>query len=284
MRAVVTGAGGMLGQDVVAAMAARGHEVVGLARADLDICDGPAVDAAFERYEPDVVVNCAAWTDVDGAEEHEREAMDVNDTAAGLVAVAAGTVGAKVIYPSSDYVFDGSKGEPYVESDGTFPLGAYGRSKLAGETSVAIANSKHVIVRTSWLFGTGGGNFVETMLRAGAEQPEVLVVSDQVGAPTFTGHLAEGLALLAESDEYGMHHVAAAGQASWFEFAQEIFDQAGMETRVMAATTEMIGRPAPRPAFSVLASERADPVVLPNWRAGLSEYMRARERIPEAAA
>jgi dTDP-4-dehydrorhamnose reductase len=274
----------MLGQDVAAAAAARGHEVTALTRADLDVNDGPAVDAAFERHEPDAVVNCAAWTDVDGAEEHEREAMDLNDTAAGLVAVAAGTVGAKVIYPSSDYVFDGSKGEPYVESDGTFPLGAYGRSKLAGETSVAIANTKHFVVRTSWLFGLGGQNFVETMLRVGDEQPEVLVVSDQVGAPTFTGHLAEALAMLAETDEYGVHHISADGQASWFEFAHEIFDQAGMETRVMAATTEMIGRPAPRPAYSVLASERPDPLVLPHWRAGLAEYMRARARIPEAAA
>jgi dTDP-4-dehydrorhamnose reductase len=274
----------MLGQDVAAAAAARGHEVIALARSDLDVTDGPAVDSAFEQHRPDTVVNCAAWTDVDGAEEHEREAMELNDTAAGLVAVAAGTVGAKVIYPSSDYVFDGSKGEPYVESDGTFPLGAYGRTKHAGETSVAIANTKHFVVRTSWLFGLGGKNFVETMLRVGAEQPEVLVVSDQVGAPTFTGHLAEAIAMLAESDEYGVHHVAAAGQASWFEFAREIFDQAGMETRVMAATTEMIGRPAPRPAYSVLASERPDPIVLPHWRAGLADYMRARERIPEAAA
>ena len=210
-----------------------------------------------------MIVNCAALTDVDGAEANEREAMAINDTGAGLLAVAAGTVGAKILYPSTDYVFDGQKGSPYIESDMPHPLSAYGRTKLAGETSVAVANTRHLIVRTSWLFGVGGKNFVETMLRIGGEQHEVLVVSDQIGSPTYTPHLAGAMALLAESDDYGIHHVTASGSCSWFEFAQEIFDQAGLETRVMAARTAMLDRPAPRPPYSVLGSEWPDPVILP---------------------
>ena len=277
MRVLVTGAYGMLGRDIVDAFGDRGHDVLGLGRRDLDVTDGPWVDAYVDRVRPDAIVDCAAWTDVDGAEDHEREAMDVNDTGAGLLAVAAGTVGAKIVYPSTDYVFDGAKGTPYRESDLPHPISAYGRSKLAGETSVAVANSRHLIVRTSWLFGLGGPNFVETMLRLGSEQPEVLVVSDQVGAPTYTRHLAKAIAMLTEGDEYGVHHVSGSGSCSWFEYAQEIYDQAGLETRVMAARTEMLGRPAPRPAYSVLASERPDPVILPDWRAALAEYMNERE-------
>ena len=136
-----------------------------------------------------------------------------------------------------------------------------------------------MIVRSSWLFGIGGRNFVETMLRVGAEQPEVIVVSDQVASPTYTAHLAEALARLAEGEEWGIHHVAAAGRCSWFEFAQEIFDQAGVECRVMAGTTEMLGRPAPRPKLSLLASERPDPIELPDWRRGLAEYLAARQLV-----
>jgi dTDP-4-dehydrorhamnose reductase len=267
----------MLGRDVSDAFSSRGHEILALDRSELDITDGPRVDALVARIEPDAIVNCAAYTDVDGAETHERDAMEVNDTGAGLLAVAAGTVGAKIVYPSTDYVFDGNAGRSYLESDMPHPLSAYGRSKLAGETSVAVANSRHLIVRTSWLFGVGGKNFVETMLRLGTEQPEVLVVSDQIGSPTYTPHLAQALVLLAESEDYGVHHVTASGSCSWFDFAQEIFDQAGMGTRVMAANTRMLQRPAPRPAYSVLDTERPAPPVLPHWREALAEYLVARE-------
>jgi dTDP-4-dehydrorhamnose reductase len=275
-RVLVTGAGGMLGQDVVIVCGDHGHDVVGLTRGELDITDGRAVDAALADYRPDVVVNCAAWTDVDGAEGNERAAMRVNDTGAGLVSAASAAQGSAIIHVSSDYVFDGSKRSPYVESDLPAARSAYGRSKQAGETAVTIANTRHLIVRSSWLFGTGGPNFVETMLRLASEQPEVLVVADQVGSPTYTRHLADAIALLAESDDYGIHHIAASGSCSWFEFAQEIFDQAGVDCRVMSGTTEMLARPAPRPAYSVLASERPDPIVLPHWRRGLAEYLAAR--------
>ncbi len=278
MRVVVTGAAGMLGRDVVEALARRRHEVYGLSRSELDITDTATVEDVIEELRPDVVVNCAAWTDVDGAEANERAAMRVNDAAAGMVAAASGARNAAVVYVSSDYVFDGEKGAPYVESDLPAAISAYGRSKQAGETSTAIANPRHFIVRSSWLFGHGGPNFVETMLRAGAEQPEVIVVSDQVASPTYTAHLAEALGLLIETDEYGIHHIAGAGRCSWFDYAQEIFDQAGVECRVMAGTTQMLGRPAPRPPFSLLVSERPDPIVLPDWHQGLAEYLRDRVR------
>jgi dTDP-4-dehydrorhamnose reductase len=272
----------MLGRDVVEAGRARGHDVVGLTREELDITTRE-VDRAVSRMRPEAIVNCAAWTDVDAAESRERDAMLVNDTGAGLLAVAAAQVGAKVIHPSTDYVFDGSSGVPYVESDLSSPLSAYGRSKLAGETAVAVGSERHVIVRSSWLFGLGGANFVETMLRVGAEQAEVLVVSDQVGCPTYTPHLAGALVLLAEGEEWGIHHITGEGSCSWFEFAQEIFDQAGYDTRVMAATTDMLDRPAPRPAYSVLGTERANPIVLPPWRQALAEYLRVRAQAATAA-
>jgi dTDP-4-dehydrorhamnose reductase len=277
MRILVAGAGGMLGRDFVIEARERGHDVIGLNHAALDITDPVAVDGAISTHRPEVVVNCAAYTDVDGAESDERSAMRVNDEGAALVASAAASIGAKLIQPSTDYVFDGSSRRPYVESDLTGAISAYGRSKLGGETSVAAANPRHFIVRASWLFGIAGKNFVETMLRLGEERPEVLVVSDQVGCPTYTRHLGEGIAQLLETDEYGIHHMAADGECSWYEFAQEIFDQAGVECRVMAGSTEMLARPAPRPAYSVLGTERPNPIRLPHWRQGLAEYLAERE-------
>jgi dTDP-4-dehydrorhamnose reductase len=283
LKILVAGGRGMLGRDFTAAALDRGHEVVALAHSALDITDSASVEQAVAQHQPDVIVNCAAFTDVDGAEDDERGAMRVNDEGAALLAAAAASIGAKIVHPSSDYVFDGSKRRPYVESDVTGAISAYGRSKLAGETSVAATNPRHFIVRASWLFGIGGKNFVETMLRLGNERPEVLVVSDQVGCPTYTRHLGEGLAELMERDDFGIHHMAAAGKCSWYEFAQEIFDQAGVECRVMSGTTEMLARPAPRPAFSVLGTERPDPITLPHWRQGLAEYLAERERAHQEA-
>jgi len=277
---LVAGAAGMLGQDLVDECVKRDQEVFALSREELDITDPADCDDALGDVRPDVVVNCAAWTDVDGAEADEAGAMKVNDTGAALLAGAAAKVGAKVVYVSSDYVFDGTGTRPYTESSMTNPISAYGRSKAAGETSTAVANERHLIVRSSWLFGTRGHNFVETMLRVGRREPEVVVVTDQVGTPTFTRHLAVALAGLLPSEEYGVHHVAATGSCSWFDFAQEIFDLEGIECRVMAGTTAMLGRPAPRPAFSVLGSERQGAPVLPDWQQGLREYLS--ERDPES--
>lgn len=266
----------MLGQDLVDACVNRGHEVFALARRNLDVTDAGECAEVMTEIEPDVVVNCAAWTDVDGAEADEDGAMLINDAGAANVARAAADNGAAVVYVSSDYVFDGRSQTPYVESDVTNPVSAYGRTKAAGELSTEHMNDRHFIARTSWLYGTRGKNFVETMLRIASEQPEVVVVADQIGAPTYTRHLASALAELIETDQYGIHHVTAAGRCSWFDFAQEIFDIAGSEIHVMAGTTEMLARPAPRPAFSVLGSERHGAAVLPEWSDGLRQYMRER--------
>jgi dTDP-4-dehydrorhamnose reductase len=284
VKLLVTGAAGMLGRDVVLAAGNAGHDVVGFGHAELDVADEAAVTAKFEAERPDVVVNCAAWTDVDGAEESEEEATRINSGGAGNVAAAAAAAGASIVYVSSDYVFDGSKGAPYVETDQTAPLSAYGRSKLAGEEATRAANKRHFVVRSAWLFGTGGGNFVETMLRLAADHGEVLVVRDQVGSPTYTWHLAYGIVRLIEGVEYGIHHMAAAGACSWYEFAREIFDQAKVECKVMSATTDMLGRPAPRPPYSALISQREHAIELPSWQDGLSAYLAQRRAETEAAA
>lgn len=283
MKLLVTGAAGMLGRDVMLAAGNAGHQVVGFGHSELDIADPDAVNAKIEAERPDVVINCAAWTDVDGAEEHEESATLVNGAGAGNVAAAAATVGGSVVYVGSDYVFDGSKGAPYVETDQTAPLSGYGRSKLTGEEATRAANKRHFIVRSAWLFGIGGSNFVETMLRLAADHGEVLVVRDQVGSPTYTWHLAYGIVRLIEGVEFGIHHMAAAGACSWYEFAREIFEQSNVECKVMSATTEMLGRPAPRPSYSALASQREHAIELPSWQDGLAAYLAQRRAESEAA-
>lgn len=276
MKVLMTGAGGMLGRDVAAAADRAGHEVTALARTALDVTDAQAVAAAMARERPALVVNCAAWTDVDGAEDDEAGATAINGEAAGVVAGAAAAVGARVIYPSTDYVFDGAGSSPYVESDPTRPLSAYGRSKLAGEHATAAANDSHFIARTSWLFGNGGANFVETMLSLGAERGEVTVVHDQVGSPTYTRHLAEALLALARGDSFGVHHLTADGHCSWHDFAIAIFREADIDCRVEPCATSEMPRPAPRPAYSVLAPGRPETPALPHWREGLAGYLAER--------
>jgi dTDP-4-dehydrorhamnose reductase len=270
----VVGAGGMLGQDV---LRAAGADAVALTRADLDVTDSPAVREALAGAE--VVINCAAYTDVDGAETDPGAAHAVNADGARNVAEAA----ARVIYVSTDYVFDGSKTGPYVESDATGPLSEYGRSKLAGERETLTASPHSLVVRSSWLFGAGGGNFVDTMLRLAAERDELEVVDDQLGCPTFTGHLAEALVTLARGEvrladgrsAHGVLHVAGSGSCSWFEFAREIFDSAGVEAQLRPCKTAEFPRPAPRPANSVLRSERGAPL-LPTWQEGLDAFLGVR--------
>jgi dTDP-4-dehydrorhamnose reductase len=282
MKLLVTGAAGMLGRDVMLAAGNAGHDVVGYGRAELDVTDPAGLAKKFDLERPDVVINCAAWTDVDGAEEAEEAAFAINGTGAGNVAAAAAAVGASVVYVSSDYIFDGVKGAPYVESDQPAPLSAYGRTKLAGEEATVAANKRHFVVRSAWLFGIGGPNFVETMLRLAGSGNEVLVVRDQVGSPTYTWHLAYGIVRLIEGIEFGIHHMAAAGQCSWYEFAREIFEQAKVECKVLSITTEEFGRPAPRPPFSALTSQREHAIRLPSWQDGLAGYL-AQRQAEEAA-
>lgn len=276
MKVLVTGAAGMLGTDVVRVARAQNHEVVAIARGDLDVADAGAVRARIAEELPDAVVNCAAYTNVDGAEDDLRTAMDVNGHGARNVAEAAAILGVPVVYMSTDYVFDGSKGEPYVESDATHPLSVYGQSKLAGEHETRRSTDKHFIVRTQWLFGRSGRNFVETMLSLAADHGEVVVVRDQVGCPTYTGDLAEAVVRLLDTRAYGLHHVAGGGSCSWYEFAQEIFRQTATDCRVMSCTTEETGRRAPRPLHAVLDTERDGAILLPEWQEGLASYLAER--------
>jgi dTDP-4-dehydrorhamnose reductase len=269
----------MLGRDVELAARAVNHEPIALSHDDLDITDREAVERAVIANNPGAVINCAAWTDVDGAESHLDEALASNGAGAGIVAATAASLNVPVIYPSSDYVFDGEREDGYVESDETNPISAYGRSKLAGEEETAAANPRHFVVRASWLFGVNGRNFVDTMLGLADTQDEVVVVRDQVGCPTYTGHLADGLVQLLDGEDYGIHHMAGGGRCSWYEFAVEIFSQAGVECRVLSATSDMLDRPAPRPAFSVLVSEREHPILLPDWREGLGDYLAERAQV-----
>ena len=261
----VVGAGGMLGQDAVRA---AGERAVALTHADLDVTDRAAVGEALGGA---TVINCAAYTNVDGAESESELAHAVNADGARNVAEVA----KRVLYVSTDYVFDGAKREPYVESDPTAPLQEYGHSKLGGEHATAAANENHLIVRSSWLFGAGGRNFVDTMLALAGERDELLVVDDQVGVPTFTGHLAEALVALADGGERGLLHVTGSGSCSWFGFARAIFDRAGVDAAVSPCTTDEFPRPARRPRFSVLASERGAPA-LPAWEEGLDAYLGVR--------
>ena len=253
---LITGAGGQLG----AALAEEFPEAPALTRAEWDVTYPPPPELGV----PELVLHAAAWTDVDGAEDDPQAAAAVN---VGGVRNAA-SLGAPLVTWSSDYVFDGSKTSPYLESDAPAPLGAYGRTKLLGE---AAAGEASWVIRTSWVFGWTSRNFVRTMLRLGAERDEVAVVDDQRGCPTYTAHLAAATRRVLELP-HGTYHVAAAGECTWAEFAQAIFEEAGLPTRVRPITTAEFGARAPRPAYSVLRSERGAPE-LPHWREGLRECL-----------
>jgi dTDP-4-dehydrorhamnose reductase len=274
MRLLVTGGAGMLGQAVAAVATRLGHDVIALSRTDLDITDADHVRRVIAAAAPRAVINCAAWTEVDRAETAESVATAVNGEGAGNVARAAAESGARLVHVSTDYVFDGSKRTPWLESDPVGPIGAYGRSKLVGEEAVASAGADHAIVRTAWLFGAGGRNFVDTMLALGSERDEVDVVADEVGSPTWAAHLAEGLVEVAERrGDVGVFHAAGAGACSWYELAVEVFARSGVRCRVRPTTAEQFSRPAPRPAYSVLGSERDAAPVLPPWQEGVAGYL-----------
>jgi dTDP-4-dehydrorhamnose reductase len=266
-RWLVTGAAGMLGRDLAALLTARNEEFTALARADLDLTNADAVGAAVSSVKPDVVVNCAAWTAVDAAEDHEAEALAVNGHGAGNLAAACAEGGALLVHPSTDYVFDGHASAPYAEDAPTAPAGAYGRTKLAGEQAVraALPNASY-IVRTAWLYGAHGKNFAKTMLRLAANGTAPGVVADQHGQPTWTADVAAQIhALITTSAPPGTYHATSSGQATWFAFAEEIFalyqdqDQNQASERVRLTprpiTTAEFPTPTQRPAYSVLGHE-----------------------------
>ena len=271
MRVLVTGAAGMLGRDLVAHLVPR-HEVTAV-DLDVDVTEPAAVRACLEACRPDAVFHLAAWTDVDGAEENEAGAAAVNAHGAGVVAAAAAEAGAALVLPSTDYVFDGRKGAPYVEDDEPAPLGAYGRTKLAGERAALAAHPGGArVARTAWLYGAGGRNFVDTMRRLGAERDEVDVVADQTGCPTWTRDLSPALEALLEAPP-GVYHAAAAGSVTWAGLARAVFEMTGSACRVRPVSTEALGRPAPRPRLSALAATRPGGPQLRDWREALADYL-----------
>jgi len=275
-RWLVTGAGGMLGRDLLTALGAAGEDAVGLARGELDITDEVAVGAALRDWKPDVVVNCAAWTAVDDAEAQEEAALAVNATGAAHVAAACAEAGAGLVHVSTDYVFPGDARRPYAEDAATGPRTAYGRSKLAGERAVlGLLPGTGYVVRTAWLYGSGGPNFVRTMMRLERERPTVDVVDDQRGQPTWTVDVAGRIVALATSGApAGVYHATASGEASWFEVAREVFRLAGADpARVRPTTSGAFRRPAPRPAYSVLGHDRwaaAGLEPIGSWRPALT--------------
>ena len=271
---MITGAGGMVGTDLHAELAGRGEEVAALSRTDLDITDSRAVNAAAESHAPAIIVNCAAYTKVDQAETDEHAANAINGSSVELLAAAANRVGALLVQISTDFVFDGAKTTPYEVTDPTHPLSAYGRSKLLGEIAATHAE-RHLIVRTSWLFGVHGNNFVEAIRGQIRKGNPLRVVSDQRGKPTYTPHLARAIIRLALADARGVFHYADDDECSWYDFAVAI---AGSYP-IKPVTSDEFVRPAKRPAYSVLSTERYQRVtgVAPDsWREGLAEYLEQR--------
>jgi dTDP-4-dehydrorhamnose reductase len=276
MRALVIGSAGQLGHDLLKTLPPE-YEVTGADIGEVDITDPDSIGGLVSESRPDLVINCAAYTNVDGCETDREAAFAVNADGAGNTARACAHGDAALIHISTDYVFDGSKGEPYLEDDPTSPLGEYGRGKLAGEEAVRRRlPGRYLIVRTAWLFGATGHNFVKTMLRLGRERDELKVVDDQTGSPTYTGHLAAAIKKLALTrlDQPGIYHMTNSGSCTWFDFAAEIFRLSGVEVDLSPTTSEEFASPTPRPAYSVLANTRAPEIGLPPWRQGLIECLR----------
>lgn len=274
MKWLITGAAGMVGTDLCDELANRGEQISALSRTDLDITDSRAVNACVAEHAPDVIVNCAAYTKVDQAESEESAANAINGSSVELLASAANQAGALLVQISTDFVFDGTKASPYEVTDPTNPLSAYGRSKLLGEIAAKHAD-RHLIVRTSWLFGVHGHNFVEAIRNQVRKGNPLKVVSDQRGKPTYTPHLANAIIRLAVADARGIVHYADTAECSWFDFACAI---AG-DYPVAPVSSDEFPRPAQRPAYSVLSTERYERItgVAPQaWRDGLEEYLERR--------
>jgi dTDP-4-dehydrorhamnose reductase len=281
---LVAGAGGLLGGAAVEALAGRGRSVLGLGRAELDVTDASACRLAVAESRPAVVVNCAAFTQVDRAEDEPEPAARVNVDGAANLARAAAQAGAKVVYLSTDFIFDGTQVRPYAEDDPPAPLNAYGRTKWAGEAAVRReAPAGHLILRTAWLFGPHGPNFVRTILRLGREKGELNVVDDQVGSPTSSLDLAAALVQALDLGLAGTFHLVNAGAACWFDLARRALDLAGLKVGLTAISSDKLNRKAVRPVRSVLDCSRikALGVTMRPWEEALADYL-AREGLAEA--
>ncbi|CAN7279394.1 dTDP-4-dehydrorhamnose reductase [Paenibacillus sp. LjRoot56] len=279
MKIVVTGANGQLGQDIVKLLEAR-HEVHGLTREQLDITNEDQCLEVIQRLKPEVVIHSAAYTAVDLAETNEADAFRVNSDGTRNLAIAAESIGAKFVYISTDYVFDGMATQSYSENDPTNPQSVYGKSKRAGELHVQAISSRYFIVRTSWVYGAYGKNFVKTMLELAKTRDSLKVVSDQFGSPTYTVDLALFLKKLIDTDRYGIYHASNSGVCSWYDFACAIFEESGITMNVEPCTTEEFPRPAPRPRNSAMEHEaiRVNGFEdLRAWREGLKAFLKELE-------
>lgn len=276
MKALIFGSAGMLGSDLRGALSEHGHRTVCLRRQDCDITRPKQVRQAIGDSGCDVVFNCAAYTKVDQAEEERELAFAVNGAGPAHIARASASMGIPLVHVSTDYVFDGQGTNPYLECTPIAPLSVYGKSKALGEYQVQRLNRQHIIVRTQWLYGQSGPNFVRTMLRLGASRSELSIVDDQWGSPTYTYDLARALVPLAEEQSYGTYHVTNSGSCSWKEFAQTIFEQAQLDVTVHGISTAAFGSPAPRPRYGVLdnclwRSEGREP--LQHFQQALTHYL-----------
>jgi dTDP-4-dehydrorhamnose reductase len=284
-RLVLVGAGGMLG-SMVARCLPLDYELILCTRSDFDLGDPARVEEALDRLAPEVIVNCAAFTQVDACETQEEQAARINGDGPGYLAGAAVRLGAVLVHISTDYVFDGSKRSPYTEEDWPNPRSAYGRSKLLGEEKIVASGlASWFILRTSWLYGPGGKNFVETILRLAQEREELRVVADQIGTPTYTGDLAAAIFRLLPTGAFGLYHVSNQGECSWYEFACEIVNQFVRHggrvkvKKIVPITTTEYPLPAARPAYSVFSKakyESAVGVTLPPWQESLARYVACR--------
>lgn len=278
MNLLVTGANGQLGKDLVKLLEERQHKVYAMGRNEMDITDLEQCREVIGRYRPDAVIHGAAYTAVDLAETEPDAAYRINAVGTRNVAVASAEAGAKLVYISTDYVFDGTAETPYNEYDNTNPITVYGKSKRAGEQAVQTLSDRYFIVRTSWVYGLHGNNFVKTMLRLGREKDRLKVVSDQVGSPTYTVDLSAFLEELVQTDKYGIYHASNSGICSWYEFANAIFEESGLSKSVIVepCTTEQYPRPAPRPKYSVMdhmSIRTNDFADLPAWRDALGRFL-----------
>jgi len=276
MKVLIAGAGGQLGRALQ--MILTGHEVIALTHAQLDITRFEDAREAVAAHRPEIVINAAAYTNVDGAESDQTGAYQLNAVAPRNLAIAAAGHGAALLHVSTDYVFDGLGARPYHEFDLTNPLSIYGRSKLAGEQTVTAHNTRHYIVRTSWLYHTEGENFPKAML-AQARRNEVRVVCDQYGSPTYAPHLAAAIARLIGTGAYGTYHLAGDGAASRFDMTRKLYQLLGIGTVTHPAATAEFPRPAPRPRYSVLTSIQQPEILLPRWEDGLAEFASAVRRL-----
>jgi dTDP-4-dehydrorhamnose reductase len=287
MRVAVTGAGGQLGRELVDVIRAAGHEAVGAGRERCDIAEPGAARRLIEESRPDALVNCAAWNDVDGAETSADGAFRVNAIGPRLLAAACQATGVRLCHISTDFVFDGETGTSLDEWAPVHPLSVYGASKLAGEAEVRALCADHRIVRTAWLFGKDGPNFVRTILRLARQRPELRVVADQHGSPTWTGHLAPALLRLLEIGTPGTYHLTGGGTASRHELAAAVVELAGLPTTVIPVGSGEFPLPARRPAHAALDNRAwrllGEPPLAP-WREGLRGYLSELQAADEVVA